>query len=117
MTRAYGRNKPYAADLHEVVLLRRLHPDGKQMMATSTVWLRPSTRGGGGRLFATHTATDRRREHRIDKSYFQVRHDLPRRYVNLRGRLFEGGRRALLADKDQGLESYRDAPLEDHTHY
>lgn len=105
MKQVYEWNKRYAADLHEVVHLRRLHPDGKQRMVNSTVWLRPSTGGGGGRLFATHTATDRRRKHRIDKLYFHVRHDLPRSYLNLRRRQYEGGRGALLADNDQGLES------------
>jgi len=58
--RAYGRNEEYAADLHGVVLLRRIHPDGKQMMVNTMVWLQQTTGGGGGGFFATHPATNDR---------------------------------------------------------
>jgi Zn-dependent protease with chaperone function len=58
--RAYGRNEEYAADSHGVVLLRRLHPDGKQMMVNTMVWLQKTTGGSGGGFFATHPATDDR---------------------------------------------------------
>lgn len=58
--RAYGRNEEYAADVHGVVLLRRLHPDGKQMMVNTMVWLKQTTGGSGGGFFATHPATDDR---------------------------------------------------------
>lgn len=58
--RAYGRNEEYAADLHGVVLLRRIHPDGKQMMVNTMIWLKQTTGGSGGGFFATHPATDDR---------------------------------------------------------
>jgi len=58
--RAYGRNEEYAADLHGVVLLRRIHPDGKQMMVNTMVWLQNTTGGSGGGFFSTHPATDDR---------------------------------------------------------
>lgn len=58
--RAYGRNEEYAADSHGVVLLRRLHPDGKQMMVNTMVWLQQTTGGSDGGFFATHPATDDR---------------------------------------------------------
>lgn len=55
--RAYGRNEEYAADIHGVTLLRRLHPNGKQMMVNTMVWLQQTTGGSGGGFFATHPAT------------------------------------------------------------
>lgn len=58
--RAYGRNEEYAADRHGVVLLRRIHPNGKQMMVDAMVWLQQTTGGSGGGFFATHPATDDR---------------------------------------------------------
>jgi len=58
--RAYGRNEEYAADSHGVVLLRRLHPDGKQRMVNTMVWLQQTTGGSAGGFFATHPATDDR---------------------------------------------------------
>lgn len=58
--RAYGRNEEYAADMHGVKLLRRLHPNGKEMMVNTMVWLQQTTGGSGGGFFATHPATDDR---------------------------------------------------------
>jgi len=58
--RAYGRNEEYAADMHGVALLRRLHPNGKEMMVNTMVWLQQTTGGSGGGFFATHPATDDR---------------------------------------------------------
>ncbi len=58
--RAYGREDEYAADRHGVVLLRRIHPNGKKMMVDTMVWLQQTTGGGGGGFFATHPATDDR---------------------------------------------------------
>jgi len=58
--RAYGRTEEYAADRHGVVLLRRIHPNGKQMMVDAMVWLQQTTGGSGGGFFATHPATDDR---------------------------------------------------------
>jgi len=58
--RAYGRNEEYAADSHGVALLRRLHPNGKQMMVDAMVWLQQTTGGSGGGFFANYLATDDR---------------------------------------------------------
>jgi Zn-dependent protease with chaperone function len=58
--RAYGRNEEYAADQHGVVLLRRLHPNGKERMVDTLVWLQQTTGGSSGGFFATHPATDDR---------------------------------------------------------
>ncbi|MHB8708178.1 MAG: M48 family metallopeptidase [Desulfuromonadales bacterium] len=58
--RAYGRTEEYAADQHGVVLLRRLHPNGKEMMVNTMVWLQQTTGGSSGGFFATHPATDDR---------------------------------------------------------
>ena len=58
--RAYGRNEEYAADMHGVVLLRRIHPNGKQMMVDAMVWLQQTAGTSGGGFFATHPATDDR---------------------------------------------------------
>ena len=58
--RAYGRNEEYEADRHGVVLLRRLHPNGKEMMVNTMVWLQQTTGGSGGGFFATHPATSDR---------------------------------------------------------
>lgn len=55
--RAYGRNEEYAADQHGVVLLRRLHPNGKEMMVATMTWLQQTTGGSSGGFFATHPAT------------------------------------------------------------
>jgi Zn-dependent protease with chaperone function len=58
--RAYGRNEEYEADRHGVVLLRRLHPNGKEMMVNTMTWLQQTTGGSGGGFFATHPATSDR---------------------------------------------------------
>lgn len=60
--RAYGRTEEYAADQHGVVLLRRLHPNGKEMMVNAMVWLQQTTGGSSGGFFATHPGTDDRIE-------------------------------------------------------
>jgi Zn-dependent protease with chaperone function len=61
--RAYGRNEEYEADKHGVVLLRRVHPDGKERMVDTMTWLQQTAGNSGGGFFATHPATD----DRIDK--------------------------------------------------
>jgi len=58
--RAYGRTEEYAADSHGVVLLRRLHADGKERMVDSMTWLQQTAGNSGGGFFATHPATDDR---------------------------------------------------------
>lgn len=58
--RAYGRTEEYAADQHGVVLLRRLHANGKERMVNAMVWLQQTTGGSSGGFFATHPATDDR---------------------------------------------------------
>ncbi|MGK2905187.1 MAG: M48 family metallopeptidase [Desulfuromonadales bacterium] len=55
--RAYGRNEEYAADQHGVVLLRRIHPNGKEMMVNTLAWLQQTTGGSEGGFFATHPGT------------------------------------------------------------
>jgi Zn-dependent protease with chaperone function len=61
--RAYGRNEEYAADIHGVELLRKLHPNGKEMMVNTLTWLQQTAGSGGGGFFATHPGT----EDRIDR--------------------------------------------------
>ena len=61
--RAYGRNEEYAADTHGVVLLRRIHANGKERMVDTMTWLQRTAGNSGGGFFATHPATD----DRIDK--------------------------------------------------
>ena len=58
--RAYGRNEEYAADTHGVVLLRRIHPNGKERMVDTMTWLQQTAGNSGGGFFATHPATDDR---------------------------------------------------------
>ena len=58
--RAYGRNEEYEADKHGVVLLRRLHPNGKERMVDTMTWLQQTAGNSGGGFFATHPATDDR---------------------------------------------------------
>jgi len=58
--RAYGRKEEYAADTHGVVLLRRLHADGKERMVDTMTWLQRTAGNSGGGFFATHPATDDR---------------------------------------------------------
>ena len=58
--RAYGRNEEYEADKHGVVLLRRIHPDGKERMVNTMTWLQQTAGNSGGGFFATHPATDDR---------------------------------------------------------
>ena len=55
--RAYGRNEEYEADKHGVVLLRRIHPNGKEMMVSTMTWLQQTAGNSGGGFFATHPAT------------------------------------------------------------
>jgi Zn-dependent protease with chaperone function len=55
--RAYGRTEEYEADKHGVVLLRRIHPNGKEMMVDTMVWLQQTAGNSGGGFFATHPAT------------------------------------------------------------
>ncbi|MCM2265272.1 MAG: M48 family metallopeptidase [Desulfuromonadales bacterium] len=58
--RAYGRNEEYAADMHGVVLLRRIHANGKERMVDTMTWLQQTAGNSGGGFFATHPATDDR---------------------------------------------------------
>ena len=58
--RAYGRNEEYAADTHGVVLLRRIHANGKERMVDTMTWLQRTAGNSGGGFFATHPATDDR---------------------------------------------------------
>ena len=58
--RAYGRNEEYAADTHGVVLLRRIHANGKERMVDTMTWLQQTAGNSGGGFFATHPATDDR---------------------------------------------------------
>lgn len=55
--RAYGRNEEYAADSHGVMLLRKIHLDGKGMMVNTLTWLQQMSGGGSGGFFATHPDT------------------------------------------------------------
>jgi Zn-dependent protease with chaperone function len=55
--RAYGRNEEYEADKHGVVLLRRIHPNGKEMMVNTMTWLQQTAGNSGGGFFATHPST------------------------------------------------------------
>lgn len=58
--RAYGRNEEYEADRHGVDLLRKLHPNGKQMMVDTLTWLQQTAGNSSGGFFSTHPATDDR---------------------------------------------------------
>ncbi len=58
--RAYGRQEEYEADRHGVVLLRKLHPNGKEMMVDTLTWLQQTTGSSAGGFFATHPTTDDR---------------------------------------------------------
>lgn len=58
--RAYGRNEEYEADRHGVKLLRKIHPNGKQMMVDTLTWLQQTAGNSAGGFFATHPATDDR---------------------------------------------------------
>lgn len=55
--RAYGRNEEYEADRHGVELLRKIHPNGKEMMVNTLTWLQQTTGSSGGGFFATHPGT------------------------------------------------------------
>lgn len=60
--RAYGRQDEYEADSHGVKLLRRLHPNGKEMMVSSLTWLEQVSGSSGGGFFSTHPMTGDRVE-------------------------------------------------------
>jgi Zn-dependent protease with chaperone function len=58
--RAYGRSEEYEADRHGVVLLRKINPNGKQMMVNTLTWLQQTAGSSAGGFFATHpSSTDR----------------------------------------------------------
>lgn len=58
--RAYGRKEEYEADRHGVELLRKIHPNGKEMMVSTLTWLQQTAGSGEGGFFATHPTTDDR---------------------------------------------------------
>lgn len=58
--RAYGRQDEHEADRHGVVLLRKIHPNGKEMMVDTLTWLQQTTGSSAGGFFATHPTTDDR---------------------------------------------------------
>jgi putative metalloprotease len=63
VARAYGRQEEYEADRHGVELLRRLnHPNAKEIMVNTLVWLTQTSGSSGGGFFSTHPATGDRIE-------------------------------------------------------
>ncbi|MDT8443219.1 MAG: M48 family metallopeptidase [Desulfuromonadales bacterium] len=60
--RAYGRQDEYEADSHGVKILRRLHPNGKEMMVSTLTWLEQASGSSGGGFFSTHPTTGDRVE-------------------------------------------------------
>jgi Zn-dependent protease with chaperone function len=58
--RAYGRSEEYEADRHGVVLLRKINPNGKQMMVNTLVWLQQTAGSSAGGFFATHPSSSDR---------------------------------------------------------